>query len=548
MSPLGAGYGLANLLGASFPTEPIIPPSFVNPISLTSGLSNGFTHLWVSDQGSGLIQKVYTLQTTPGVVSAIDLSSLGVTACREVRYNNGIIFCCCHDSNKIVLIDANTDAIVGVCTLNLRCRSVTFDGAGNYWVATITPGGLPSSVYKISIADTLAAYPGEPTPIDRVDLGHHIEQISFYNGFVWMSSGGFQNFWATDEYYGDISASLNGTTLSGLSGMTTDMVGTYLLLSRCTVDGNNAAFPIASVIDSTTVTLGSFHTTPTTDGNNGGINWKFVRAQAEPLMRLDPNDLRHGAAASITVSGPNNQTVTISGLSGMTGADVGKSISITGAVGTGFGGYNNNTFFQILSVTNSTTVICGLGSHNVGYPPSSSFNQPVTDTNNGELIWTLVTSHNTIRNDNGYVWSLFPAFGSMWTSNGFHGVNRWDPGANYHTDGVGIQPLFPTPTNPISIISPTNKQYFQCDWANDGTYLWTGAGYGGSGSHAAIRIDPNTNTIIAEVPTSDTSAWLDGVVYDGFNIWVTVRNTSTPGLVRISTSLGSESETFRITN
>lgn len=520
-----------------------LPPPFDTPHTLTF---DG-THLWVGDTGSSFLFKITTdpnTQPCPGCSKMIDLSSFGVNGVREIRYNDGIVYACCFNDNKVVLVNTTTDTVVGVCDVDNRSRSVTFDGAGNFWTSTINSSTLLyCTVYKFSIADTLAAFPSSPTPLFQHTLSHHVETLAFTNGFLWLSSGGFQNFGATDYFGGGSAASLVGSTLSGLTGMTSEMTGYYIILNNCSVSSNNAMFSM-SFVDANTVTLFPYAVSPTTDGNNGAIQWNLVRAQAEPLMRIDPNDLRTGSAASITVSGSFNRTVTISGLTGMTNDDVGKAISIQGAVGSCFGGFNNNNVLNILTVVDPNTVTVELGYIASQGPPgyNSSCPQPTTDPNNGSLSWMLLVSHNAWDfNENAYVWGIFPAYGSIWAGDGNNGVQRWDIN-NYQP----MPSFFPLATaNPKSIVSPTGKDFFQGEFADDGQTVWTTAGYGGSQS--AIRIDPVTNTIIAEPATDDTDGpWLDGCAYDGHNIWVTVRNNSRPGIVRFSTTLGGEAQNFRI--
>lgn len=525
-----------------------LPPPFDTPHTLT--FDN--THLWVGDTQSSLLFKITTnpnTQPCPGCYKVVDLSSFGVNGVREVRYNDGIVYACCFNDNKVILIDVATDTVVGVCNVDNRSRSITFDGAGNFWTSTINSSFLFfTTIYKFSIADTLAAFPSSPTPLFQHQLSHHVETLAFANGFLWLSSGGFQNFGATDYFSGGSAASLNGSTLSGLTGMTAEMVGYYLILNNCSVSTNNAMFQIASFIDSTSVTLSAFAVGPSTDGNNGAIVWNLIRAQAEPLMRIDPSDLRTGTAASITTSGPFNRTVTVSGLTGMSSADIGKSISFNGAAGTCFQGTNNNNVLQILTVVNPTTVTVDLGYIGNQGPPgyNSGCAQPVTDANNGAISWMLLVSHNAWDyQENAYVWGIFPAYGSIWAGDGFHGVQRWDI-SNYHP----LPSMFPLATaNPKSIISPTSQKFFQGEWTDDGQTVWTTAGYGSGGSHAAVRIDPVTNAIIAEIPSDDGAsgaAWADGCAYDGHNVWITVRNNARPGIVRFSTALGNEIQNGRV--
>jgi hypothetical protein len=528
-----------------------VPSFFSQPISITSGTdSNNKMFLWVADRGTSFITKVDPFATPEPIVhSQINLAAFGVdpnNGIRQVKYDNGIIYACCHDNNVLILIDATTDNVIGVCNLGQRSRSVAFDGAGNFWASTIDSNLslFRTTIFKFSIADTLAAFPGSPTPLFQHNLNHHVEHIEFFNGFLWLASGGFQNWGATDKSNGGTSASLNGNVLSGLSGMTSDMNGYFLRLANCGVSTNNSMFQIGAPITSTSVTLFPFANSPTTDTNNGNIVWDIIRNAGEPLMRIDPNDLRTGSAASITTSGPNNFTVTISGLSGMTNADIGKSISINNAVGTCFGGPNNNNVFQIETVINSSTVTVDLGYIGNQGPPGYNSNcaQPNTDANNGSLQWMILTSHNVFDfRDNGFMWSVHAHLGSLWGGNGFHAAIKWDPN-NYHP----LPPLFPlASTNPQPVFTNSNKKFFQGGFADDGATVWTTADYGGS--HAAIRIDPISNTVIAEIPTDDTdNPWTDDIAFDGESMWMTSRNGSVTGIVRFSTTLGSEAQTFRI--
>jgi hypothetical protein len=548
-NPSGLFHDPVSIAADNTPASMFVPTYFKQPISLTFDGS----HLWVADMSTSLVQKVDP--AGPGVTLAVNLASLGVTVVRKVKYNNGIVYCCCHDSGVVALIDTTTNTVVGKCNLIAgdRARSVTFDGAGNFWISSIltTTSTLTyARLYKFSIASTLAAFPSAGTSLQTTIYSHHIEEIDFANGHIWASNGGARNIEFGDEYGGGSTASITASganaTVTGLTGMTAQMVGSFLLFSNTTSPQNSVAFKITAFNSATSVNITAFDVNPATDPNNGNIVWKFIRGSSgsEALMRIDPNETRGGGTASITVAGTwPNITVTISGLSGITNADIGKCINISNATGSCSGGFNNNTFFTIKSVTNSSTVITDIGSYNKGrYAPgfSNCKGVPVTDANNGSLVWSLLNSHVTVDLDNGYVWGVNAFFGSLWSGNGNRGLTRWDP-TNYDP----IPPIFPFPTNPIFIQSPTNKVFFQGQFASDGTYVWTTATYGAGGAHAAIRINPSNNTIIAEIPT-DQAGYADDIAFDGTNIWVTQRNNTNPGLVRFSTGVGTEAQTFRL--
>jgi hypothetical protein len=528
-----------------------LPPPLEEPISLAF---DG-THLWSADTGTGFICKTVTSELTqpfPGVSKVIDLTSFSINKVREIRYHDGIIYVCGHDSHKLILINATTHAIVGKVTFaGQRVRSITFDNSGNYWVACSTPNYNTTQVFRQGILSTLQAYPGEPTEPLVLPISAHIENISFGPGYLWMGSGGFQNFWSVEEYDLGSNCSLNGNTLSGMVGYDTSMGvdnNVRILLTNCATSDNNAQFQINGIIDSSTVTLANYtgvfpNYTPVTDANNGNIVARLTIYNAEPLMRLDLADLRTGSSASITVNGLNNQVVTISGLTGMTSADIGKSISLQGATGTFFGGYNNNGIFRIRSIVNPTTVITNLGSKCSGHQPFEAFNglQPVTDANNGNILWTLLTSHQVIDTDNGYVFeaTFDPLTGDVWAGNGDHAVQRWDPN-NYHPYPMN----FPTPVSNILIVDQ-DLQFFQGPFINDGQYLWTTSGY--SGGSTAVRIDPATNTFVGTVSTP-VETWTDGTAFDGKYVWFTSRDGNEKGaLNRIDISVvGSETLNYRI--
>ncbi len=65
---------------------------------------------------------------------------------------------------------------------------------------------------------------------------------------------------------------LGASTVTGLNGMTTSMVGQTITFSGCNTPGNNGTFVIASVVNATTVTVTNASGVAP-DTNNGHIVW-----------------------------------------------------------------------------------------------------------------------------------------------------------------------------------------------------------------------------------------------------------------------------------
>lgn len=189
--PLGAGYGLFGDDGGVPPVPPgpsFIQAVFVQPISVTYDESG---YLWTADRGTALLQKIDSTAVQPGVVAAVDLSSLGVSNVREVKYDpvSGHIFAACHESNIVVIVNKTTNAVIGKVLLGELARSTITDGAGNFFAAE-SPGGAGTSVLrKYSIAAVLAAYPSNGTQTASFPYSFHIENMSFGGGFIWAAVG-----------------------------------------------------------------------------------------------------------------------------------------------------------------------------------------------------------------------------------------------------------------------------------------------------------------------------------------------------------------------
>lgn len=161
-------------------------------------------------------------------------------------------------------------------------------------------------------------------------------------------------------------------TLTGLSGMTADAVGTLITLSNAAIAANNGSFRIFKFISSSSVQITNYDAV-FPDPNSGVIAWVTLKSdQVEleiPSGSFSP-DLS-GSTASITAFDGTN--VTISGLSGMEPSCVGQQLIVTGADSAG----NNSTAspFTIATFVSSTTVT---------YLNPDGF---APDVNNGFISW-----------------------------------------------------------------------------------------------------------------------------------------------------------------
>lgn len=137
-------------------------------------------------------------------------------------------------------------------------------------------------------------------------------------------------------------------TLTGLTGMKPRNCGDFLETSGAANGANNGAFVISEVLSATSVNvINSARVVP----DAGSISWvlrPFI-PEIEDIWSLGTN-IANSTAASLA-AGSTPDRMTINSLTGMTAADVGNYITITGAST----GANNGTWL-IIRVLSSTSV------------------------------------------------------------------------------------------------------------------------------------------------------------------------------------------------
>jgi len=252
--------------------------------------------------------------------------------------------------------------------------NVPLKKTGKYWI-TQTPGqqGNAATVTTVILPTTTktgtnwaATFTGPST----LDLTNNTTLAAAYdNGFVALWGGatpaGDNGIWpiqaagyvsATNVKLTDATGATHVATGNwaaaepvGTLGAAGTFSGGTLVLAGGATAGNNGTFPILSQPNAYEVTVTNMNAAY--DGNNGK------------------------AAATWTATAPG--TFTISGLTGMGPADVGASITFSGAAT----GANNGTFI-IQSVINATTITITNGG-------------AVTDANNGSINWTETIVTNT---------------------------------------------------------------------------------------------------------------------------------------------------------
>lgn len=141
-------------------------------------------------------------------------------------------------------------------------------------------------------------------------------------------------------------------TMTGLSGITAEMVGYAIFVSGASNGGNNGQFTIASVLSSSSVTFENFSGVAP-DANNGAISWQISPTNA-------------------TIYQTNVPTVTVSGLVNV-GAQTGNALTIANS------NYNSTTA-PILAWVSDTTVLIN---------PLNNISFTTPDPNNGSLWWHI---------------------------------------------------------------------------------------------------------------------------------------------------------------
>jgi hypothetical protein len=210
-------------IGTPAPSSPgpsIIPASFIRPRSVTF---DG-TYLWTSAVGAAspenhIIQKVDPRLATPAVIGVVDMSAYskggqGIGAgnpapvavnIRQVRAYGGYVFACIQsgiNSNLgqaygfCVIIDSASAAVVGhvrflgATNRSSDAASVTFDGAGNFFVGVSDNNTVTGSISKFDIAAVVTADPAYGTPIISAAVpSGRIENLTYGAGFIWAVHG-----------------------------------------------------------------------------------------------------------------------------------------------------------------------------------------------------------------------------------------------------------------------------------------------------------------------------------------------------------------------
>ena len=231
-------------------------------------------------------------------------------AIREVREAGGYLCACVRGiasvpshGTYLVMIDPATNNPVGnikYASANfMQARSVTSDGT-NIYVGVNETGGSPiAKVHKYAIADVLAAYPADPTPVWSANLTTHIEELAFGAGAVWVTAGDFNGDPGVLKRIDATTAAVTSYTLTG--GFSTwKMWGIYFAFGSVWVGAapnlsttapilrfNPATFPSAPIAN-VDVGLGM--------SENGGMNftsdgtylWFTSYQSGQNVWRIDP--------------------------------------------------------------------------------------------------------------------------------------------------------------------------------------------------------------------------------------------------------------------
>jgi hypothetical protein len=180
-------------------------------------------------------------------------------------------------------------------------------------------------------------------PLYMADSTHANGQDTFSDGFTYTLAGTTAS----------ITAASGGLqTLTGLSGMTAQMVGSYLWVTGAANSLNNGVHLISNFISSSSVQI-STASGVGTDANNGSIHWTVSQK---------------GAAASITAASAGLQTIT--GLTNMSAGSVGNYLVISGAATAA----NNGSYLITNFISSSSVKIANAAGL-------------ATDANNGTIGW-----------------------------------------------------------------------------------------------------------------------------------------------------------------
>jgi len=251
-----------------------------------------------------------------------------------------------------------------------------------------------------------------------------------------------------------------------------------------------------------------------------------------------------GSTATLSVAAP--PTVLLTGGSGFVITQRASHVVISGAATPA-----NNGIFPIFSVPSTSSIRFTNPSAIIG-----------TDANSGSISWLVpdnrvgsssVNGGNLVRidptsglgilhsaGDGNHQWGAYYAFGSVWTNTNWKDFYRWDP-TKFEPRDRGT-PAFLTDSLAAS------STFIQGDITDDGTYIWMVAGNGSNPSLIyRISTDLEIEDIVAKVSTGTTES-LDGIVWDGDDLWVTSRTGANIGILRVNGQLGSEAIDYRLVN
>jgi hypothetical protein len=373
------------------------------------------------------------------------------------------------------------------------------------------------------------------------------------------------------------NAVANVVTVTGLSGasLTAADVGGTITFSGAATGANNGTWTIASVLSSTSLTI--THAGGTSDGNNNhsGFTWSifgpvgpFTAAYVGGTLDLENGDSKNRgtfpivsvlSATSVTITnaqgvvpdGKNYQSsvtwaakgtgsVAVSGLTGRTAADVGRTITLSN---TSSGG--NAGSFTIVTVPSATSVTISNAS-------------AVTDGNNGSIHWSvsdpsgssIPSVTNLWANPNQYDAVILPCGGvssaaatlsgagqtamySYLKAGGKIFANHWSefglivPSTSVDSNGSpghGVAPFSTTSTFSSTIANPSNTAYLgkvapggsaTTPQQNFQTWLTTFGAYAGGGVST-----PQPVVTEALNPSATGFEWLRGADTSGSSDWV----------------------------
>jgi len=254
------GSGTGTLVGG-FTYDTVISAAFTYPRTV----SYDGTHLWVgaqsqwsglnADNDAHILQKVDPRLTNPAVIATVDLSTYsnggeGIDGSnpapvfpvkvKQVRSNGAYTYACLMSTQNLndssvsgfcVIIQNSTNTIVGHAKFlsgvttdrSADCIAVTFDGAGNFFVAQRDGsfGTEPNIIHKFNITSTLAAYPSYGTPAASftltLDSTTMVEDLAYGAGYVWICYGANGNY-QLDRMDPSTGAITSYVLIGGLAG------------------------------------------------------------------------------------------------------------------------------------------------------------------------------------------------------------------------------------------------------------------------------------------------------------------------------------------